>query len=353
LNARTLAVLGSGAQQHLGRDSMAKSREVHLKSRPVGLPNQSHFDIVTVDVPEPKDGEIQVKNTWMTVDPYMRGRMYDGPSYAAPFQVGQAMQGGAVGEVVVSKSDDFKKGDLVQSFFGWREGFTAPASHVQKLDTHGLPPQLFLGAVGMPGLTAWAGLLRVAAFKPGDVVFVSGAAGAVGMMVAQIAKLKGGTVIGTAGGPAKVKFLKEIGVDHAIDYKAGNLTAQIAAAAPKGIDIYFDNVGGEHLEAAITVAKEHARFAICGGISGYNDMAAAAGPRNFLQVVGKRIRIEGFIVSDHGDMSGEYVAQMADWIKSGKVQTRETVDEGIENAVGAFLKLFSGENLGKMLVKLG
>ncbi|MCC6920168.1 MAG: NADP-dependent oxidoreductase [Alphaproteobacteria bacterium] len=329
-----------------------KSREVRLKSRPQGLPTGAHFDIVTVDLPAPKDGEVQVRNSWMTVDPYMRGRMYDGPSYAAPFQVGEAMQGGAVGKVVASKSPAFKEGDLVQSFFGWREGFTAPASLVQKLDTHGLPEQMFLGAVGMPGHTAWAGLMRVAAFKPGDTVFVSGAAGAVGSMVAQIAKLKGGTVIGTAGGKEKVAFLKEIGVDHAIDYKEGNLLQALQKAAPKGIDIYFDNVGGDHLEAAIAVAKEHARFAICGGISGYNDMAAMAGPRNFLQVVGKRLRIEGFIVSDHGDMLGEYVGQMSEWIKAGKVQVRETVDEGIENAVGAFLKLFSGANTGKMLVKL-
>jgi len=329
-----------------------KSREVRLKSRPRGLPNDGHFDIVTVELPAPKDGEVQVRNSWMTVDPYMRGRMYDGPSYAAPFQVGEAMQGGAVGKVVASKSSAFREGDLVQSFFGWREGFTAPASLVQKLDTHGLPEQMFLGAVGMPGHTAWAGLMRVAAFKPGDVVFVSGAAGAVGSMVAQIAKLKGGTVIGSAGGREKIAFLKEIGVDHAIDYKEGNLLQALQKAAPKGIDIYFDNVGGDHLEAAIAVAREHARFAICGGISGYNDMAAMAGPRNFLQVVGKRLRIEGFIVSDHGDMLGEYVRQMSEWIKAGKVQVRETVDEGIENAVGAFLKLFSGANTGKMLVKL-
>jgi NADPH-dependent curcumin reductase CurA len=332
---------------------MTTSREVRLKNRPVGLPTADSFEIVSVTLPAPKDGEVQVRNTWMTVDPYMRGRMYGGPSYTAPFEVGEALTGGAVGEVVASASDTLKPGDLVQSFFGWREGFTAPANQVQKLDTHGLPPQMFLGAVGMPGLTAWAGLMRVAAFKPGDVVFVSGAAGAVGSMVAQIAKLKGGTVIGTAGGSEKVSFLKGIGVDHAIDYKAGDLLGSLQKAAPKGIDIYFDNVGGDHLEAAIAIAKEHARFAICGGISGYNDMAAAAGPRNFLQVVGKRIRIEGFIVSDHGDMAGEYVAQMSEWIKAGKVKAVETVDEGIENAVGAFLKLFSGANLGKMLVKLG
>ena len=333
---------------------MTTAREVRLKSRPVGLPTPANFEIVSVELAAPASGEVQVKNTWMTVDPYMRGRMYDGPSYAAAFQVGEAMNGGAIGEVVASGSDKFKPGDLVQSFMGWREGFTAPADQVQKLDTLGLPPQLFLGAAGMPGLTAYAGLMRVAAFKPGDVVFVSGAAGAVGSMVAQIAKLKGGTVIGSAGGAEKIAYLNEIGVDHAIDYKAvPHLTKALSEAAPKGIDVYFDNVGGEHLEAAIAVAKEHARFAICGGISAYNALEAGSGPKNFLQVVGKRIKIEGFIVSDHGDMAPEYISQLAPWIKDGKVKVRETVDTGIENAVGAFLKLFSGQNMGKMLVKLG
>ncbi len=332
---------------------MTTSREVRLVSRPQGLPKPENFDLATVELPAPAAGEVQVRNTWMTVDPYMRGRMYDGPSYAASFQLGEAMQGGAVGKVIASNSDLLKVGDLVQSFNGWREAFNADARHVQKLDTHGLPEQLFLGAIGMPGLTAWAGLMRVASFKPGDVVFVSGAAGAVGSMVAQIAKLKGGTVIGTAGGADKIAFLKEIGVDHAIDYKAvPHLIRAVSEAAPKGIDVYFDNVGGDHLEAAIAVAKEHARFAICGGIANYNAMEANTGPKNFLNVVGKRIRMEGFIVSDHGDMNKEYTQQMAAWIKEGKVKVRETVDNGIENAVGAFLKLFSGANTGKMLVKL-
>jgi NADPH-dependent curcumin reductase CurA len=332
---------------------MTASREVRLKSRPSGLPTEANFEIVSVTLPEPGPGEVQVKNTWMTVDPYMRGRMYAGPSYAASFEVGKAMDGGAVGEIVKSNSDAFKPGDLVQSGFGWREGFTCPAAQVQKLDTMGLEPQLFLGAVGMPGLTAYAGLLKVAGFKAGETVFVSGGAGAVGSMVAQIAKLKGGIVVATAGGPDKVAFLKDIGVDHAIDYKAvGDLSKAIAEAVPGGIDIYFDNVGGDHLEAALNVAKLHARFAICGGISAYNNIGGTPGPSNFLQIVGKRIKMEGFIVSDHWNLMADYAGEMAPWIKSGKVQVRETVEHGIDKAVTAFLKLFSGGNLGKMLVKL-
>src|SRR5271170_6838075 len=213
---------------------MTTSREIRLKSRPVGEPTAANFDIATVTLPDPAPGEVQVRNTWMTVDPYMRGRMNDVKSYAPPFQIGEAMQGGAVGEVIASNDPAFKAGDAVQSFFGWREAFNAPAAAVQKLETHGLPPQAFLGVAGMPGMTAYVGLLKTAALKDGDVVFVSGAAGAVGQIVAQIAKLKGHTVIGSAGGADKIAYLKEIGVDHAIDYKAEpDLTAAVLRAAPE------------------------------------------------------------------------------------------------------------------------
>ena len=332
---------------------MTQSREVRLKDRPVGLPSAKNFELATVTLGAPGPGEVQVKNTWMTVDPYMRGRMYAGPSYSAPFNVGEAMTGGAIGEVIASNAPSLKPGDIVRSFMGWREAFNAPADQLEKLDTMGLAPQLFLGAAGMPGLTAWAGLMRVAAFKPGDTVFVSGAAGAVGSMVAQIARLKGGKVIGSAGGAEKIAYLNAIGVHGAIDYKAvPDLTKALLAAAPDGIDVYFDNVGGGHLEAALNAAKLHARFAICGGISAYNNIGATPGPSNFLLIVGKRIRMEGFIVSDHADMAKDYVPQLAAWVKDGKVDVRETVAHGIENAVDAFLQLFSGGNLGKMLVRL-
>jgi NADPH-dependent curcumin reductase CurA len=289
----------------------------------------------------------------MTVDPYMRGRMNDAQSYSAPFALGKVMDGGAVGQVVASNDPGFKVGDLVQSGFGWREGFTASAKAVQKLDPRGLPPQAFLGAAGMPGLTAYAGLLKIAVLKEGDVVFVSGGAGAVGSMVCQIAKAKGHRVIASAGGPEKVAFLREIGVDHVIDYKREtDLTAAVLAGAPDGIDVYFDNVGGAHLEAALATARLFARFAICGMISIYNATRPEPGPSNLAQLIGKNIRMEGFIVSHHFDMMPAYLDDLSRWVKEGKVTWKETVFEGIEKAPDAFMGLFTGENLGKMLVKL-
>jgi len=334
---------------------MTTSREIRLKSRPVGLPTSHNFELATVELAAPGPGEVQVRNTWMTVDPYMRGRMNDVKSYTPPFQLGEALQGGAIGEVTVSNDPAFKVGDLVQSMFGWREGFNAPGAALQKLDTHGLPAEAFLGVAGMPGLTAYAGLLRIGGLKAGDVVFVSGAAGAVGSVVCQIAKLKGHKVIASAGGAEKVKFLtEELGVDVAIDYKAtSDLSAALMAAAPEGIDVYFENVGGAHLEAAINAANPFARMALCGMISQYNDTEAGVGTRNMIQCVGKSLRLEGFIVSNHWDMMPAFVKDLAEWHAAGKITWKQTVREGIENAPAAFLGLFAGENFGKMLVKLG
>jgi hypothetical protein len=332
---------------------MTTSREIRLKSRPVGVPTPDNFELASVTLPDPEPGQVQVRNSWMTVDPYMRGRMNDVQSYTPPFQIGQALQGGAVGEVVASNDPAFKTGDKVQSFFGWREAFNAPAGAVQKLDTMGLSAQAFLGVAGMPGLTAYVGLLKIAALKDGDIVFVSAAAGAVGQVVCQIAKLKGHTVIGSAGGAKKVKYLKEIGVDHVIDYKAqSDLTGALMRASPQGIDIYFDNVGGSHLEAALMAARPFGRFALCGMISQYNATDLGPGVRGLIMAVGKQLRLEGFIVSSHMDLTPQFLKDMSQWIAEGKVKWRETVEEGIENAPTAFLKLFKGENLGKMLVKL-
>ena len=332
-----------------------QSREIRLKSRPVGMPKNSDFELTTVDVAAPGAGEVQVKNLFMSVDPYMRGRMTDRPSYVPPFELGKALQGGAVGEVTASGEANFKPGDLVSTMLGWREAFTAApaAAGVQKIETHGLPPQAFLGVAGMPGLTAYVGLLKIGLMKEGETVFVSAAAGAVGQIVAQIAKIKGGTVIGTAGGAEKCAYLKEIGVDHVIDYKATkNLTAALNEAAPKGIDVYFDNVGGDHLEAALNAARPFARLALCGAISMYNDTTPPPGPSNLMLAVGKQLRLEGFIVSSHFDMMPAFVKDVAGWVTAGKLTWRETIDNGIENAPGAFMKLFTGENMGKMLVKL-
>jgi len=332
---------------------MTISREVRLKQRPVGLPTAADFEMATVEVRPPADGEVQVKNLYMSVDPYMRGRMTDRPSYVPPFEIGAALQGGAVGEVVASSADGFKPGDIVSSMFGWREAFTAQAKHLQKIDTHGLPVQAFLGVAGMPGLTAYVGLTRIAEMKTGDVVFVSAAAGAVGQVACQVARLKGCTVIGSAGGPEKIAFLREIGVDQVIDYKAEpDLKAALKRAAPEGVDVYFENVGGVHLEAALDSARAGARFAMCGMISLYNDERPEPGPSNLALVIGKRLRLQGFIVSDHFDLAPQFVAELSGWIKSGQLRYRETVDDGIAAAPGAFLKLFAGENIGKMLVKL-
>ena len=332
---------------------MTTSREVRLKSRPEGMPQLENFEVASVELSDPGPGEVQVKNLYMSVDPYMRGRMYDRPSYVPPFQIGEPLQGGAVGEVTASNDPSLKPGDLVQSMLGWREAYNAPAAGVQKIDTHGLPPQAFLGVAGMPGMTAYVGLLKIAALKDGDVVFVSAAAGAVGSVVCQIAKLKGHTVIGSAGGKEKCDLLREIGVDHVIDYKkTPDLTKALKDAAPKGIDVYFENVGGDHLEAALEAAKPFARFAMCGMISQYNATEPPKGPSNIMYVVGKRLRLEGFIVSDHFAMLPEFLKDMSGWIGSGKLKWRETIDEGVDAAPGAFLKLFKGENIGKMLVKL-
>jgi hypothetical protein len=335
------------------------STEWSLASRPVGLPKLSDFQKKTVEIAEPAAGQIQVQNSWMSVDPYMRGRMYDRESYVPPFAIGETMTGGAVGRVTASNHPDYQVGDLVQSMNGWRTAWVGePASAMaMKLPKTDLPDSAFLGIAGMPGLTAYAGILRVAELKEGDTVFVSGAAGAVGSTVVQIAKIKNCTVIGSAGGPDKCAFVKSLGADHVIDYKEAKgfdgLVAALRKAAPKGIDVYFDNVGGDHLTAAIEVARPMARFAECGMIAQYNETGTPVGPHNIIQVVGKQLKIQGFIVSTHADMQPAFIADMAKWIAAGQMQFQETVMEGIDKAPDAFLGLFSGANTGKMLVKLG
>ncbi len=329
------------------------AREIRLKSRPVGMPAADNFEVASSAVAAPQAGEVQVRNSWMSVDPYMRGRMYDRASYVPPFQIGEVLQGHALGEVVASNDPGFAPGDLVSSMWGWREGFTAKANTLQKLPRiPGVPEQAFLGVLGMPGLTAYAGLLEICAPQPGETVFVSGGAGAVGSVVAQIAKLKGCTVIATAGTDEKCAWLRSVGVDHAINYKHGNLLAAVQAAAPKGINAYFDNVGGEHLEVAIEVAAQGARFAECGMISGYNATEPMPGPNNIIMVVGKSLKIQGFIVSNYSHLQAQFLQDMGGWIASGQVKWEETIEDGIARAPHAFLGLFTGGNTGKMLVKL-
>lgn len=334
------------------------SREMQLKRRPVGAPVADDFALVTVDVPPPGPGEVQVRNLYMAVDPAMRGRMSDAKSYVPPFALDAAMEGPAIGEVLASNDPAFAPGDLVFSRLGWREVFNAPANALQQREKNGLPSSAWLGFAGSTGLTAYAGLLRIAELKEGDVVFVSAASGAVGSIACQIARIKGAKVIASAGGAAKKAFLlDELGVDAAIDYKAeDNLTKALArevkAIGATGIDVNFENVGGDHLQAAIALANKHARMAICGMISQYNVTDAPTVPRNLTMIMTKSLRLEGYIVLDHMDLEPQFLADMKAWHAAGLIRQAETVHEGIENALNAFNGLFSGANMGRTLVKL-
>ncbi|WP_075661659.1 NADP-dependent oxidoreductase [Streptomyces acidiscabies] len=330
------------------------NREWHLLSRPVGWPKTEDFALVEAEVRQPGEGQVLVRNKYLSVDPYMRGRMSAAKSYTAPFELGKAMQGGAVGEVVASNAEGIAVGDHLLHFGGWREYATFDAKQSVKVDPEAAPLSTYLGALGMTGLTAYAGLLRTGAFKEGDSVFVSGAAGAVGSQVGQIAKLKGASrVIGSAGFDEKVKLLvEEYGFDAAFNYKTGKVSDLLHEAAPDGVDVYFDNVGGDHLEAAIGALNVNGRIAVCGMISIYNNTEPAPGPRNLARLIQTRGRIEGFLVSDHSDLQPEFVAEVAPWIASGALKYRETVTEGIESTLDAFLGVLRGDNIGKMVVKV-
>ncbi|MEV7448872.1 NADP-dependent oxidoreductase [Streptomyces nigra] len=330
------------------------NREWHLVSRPVGWPKTEDFALVEAEVPTPGEGQVLVRNKYLSVDPYMRGRMSAAKSYADPYELGKVMQGGAVGEVVESNAEGIAVGDHVLHFFGWREYAALDARHAVKVDADAAPPSTYLGVLGMTGLTAYAGLLRTAAFKEGDAVFVSGAAGAVGSQVGQIARLKGASrVIGSAGSDEKVKLLvEEYGFDAAFNYRNGPVAEQLKQAAPDGIDVYFDNVGGEHLEAAIGRLNRGGRIAVCGMISVYNDTEPAPGPRNLARLIQTRGRIEGFLVGDHYDLQPQFVQEVGPWVASGELKYRETAVEGIENNLEAFFGVLRGDNIGKMIVKL-
>ncbi|HET6968847.1 MAG TPA: NADP-dependent oxidoreductase [Ornithinibacter sp.] len=328
-------------------------REVRLVSRPVGWPTLDDFELVESQVPELADGQVRVRNTVMSVDPYMRGRMSAAKSYAAPYHLGEAMTGGAVGVVEESRADGFAVGDHVLHGLGWREVAVLDASAGRRVDPVA-PDSAYLGVLGMTGLTAYAGLTRIAEIKAGDVVFVSGAAGAVGSAVGQIATALGASrVIGSAGSPEKVRHVVEdLGFDAAFNYKDGPVSRQLREAAPHGIDVYFDNVGGEHLEAAIGSLNLGGRVAVCGMISVYNDTEPAPGPRNLSRLIQTRGRIQGFLVGDHHDLAGEYAGRAAEWLASGALQSRETFVDGIDQAVDGFLGVLRGENTGKMVVRL-
>ncbi|MBY3793483.1 NADP-dependent oxidoreductase [Rhodococcus fascians] len=330
-----------------------KAHEIHLASRPEGWPTEDNFRAEVIDLPELQDGQILVRNIVMSVDPYMRGRMNDVKSYVPPFQLDAPLDGGAVGEVVESKADGFAVGDAVVHGKGWRDLAIVPAQGASKVDLGAAKASAYLSALGMTGTTAYAGLTAVASFQKGDVVFVSGAAGAVGSLVGQIAKALGASrVIGSAGSPAKVARLLELGFDAAFDYHDGPVAEQLRQAAPDGIDVYFDNVGGDHLEAAIGSMNKHGRIAMCGAIAQYNSTEPTPAPRNLALAIGKELTLKGFIVGSYAHLTEEFRAKMTDWLASGAIEFDETIVEGLDNAPAAFIGLMKGENTGKMVVTI-
>ena len=330
---------------------MSTNTQVLLASRPTEWVEESNFRIVQSPMPKPGPGQFLAKIQWLSVDPYMRGRMNDVKSYVPPFELGEPMDGGAIGEVVESRADGFEAGDLVQHMSGWRDEAVVSARSASKLPDLGIQPEKFLGVLGVPGATAWFGLLEVAEAKPGDTIFVSAAAGSVGSAVVQIAKSKGMTVIGSAGGADKCQYVSSLRADQVIDYKFGPILASLSAAAANGIDVYFDNVGGDHLDAALATARNHARFAISGMIGGYNDPDPPS-LRFIMRIIAARIRIQGFLVTDYLGRLGDFYQEIGPLVASGAITSRETIVDGLDAMPDAFLGLFEGANTGKMLVRL-
>jgi NADPH-dependent curcumin reductase CurA len=329
-------------------------REIRLAARPSGWPTPENFRLVEVPVPRPAPGQVLIRNRYMSVDPYMRGRMNDVPSYVPPYELGRVLDGGAVGVVVASADPRVTEGEHVLHGLGWREYALADAGSVRRVDPDAAGSlSAYLGALGMTGLTAYAGLVDVADQRPGDVVFVSAAAGAVGSLAGQIARLRGASrVVGSAGSAAKVDHVLGLGFDAAFNYRDGDVRRLLRAAAPDGIDVYFDNVGGDHLEAAIGELRRFGRVALCGAIAQYNADAPVPGPGNLALAIGKRLTLRGFIVADHGALAGRFGEEMAGWLREGRIRFDETVVDGLENAPAAFLGMLRGENTGKTVVRL-
>ncbi len=331
------------------------SHQWKLVSRPVGWPEASDFSYEDVLLPPLGDGEVRVANEFISVDPYMRGRMNDVKSYIPPFQLGKTMLGGAVGRVIESTSAELPVGTLVEHMKGWRDVAQGRSGEFAERDEpEGLPSSVYLGPLGVPGLTAWIGLFVIAGMEEGDGVFVSGAAGAVGTAVGQLAKLHGASrVVGSAGSREKIELITtKYGYDSAFDYKDGHIARQLAAAAPDGIDVYFDNVGGDHLEAAIYAMNDGARAAICGSISSYNEEKMPPGPRNLWMLTTKGLRLEGFTIVNYWQYAEAFAAEVGPLVASGQFEWNETIVDGIENALDAFHGLMNGRNTGKMLVRI-
>jgi hypothetical protein len=330
------------------------NREIHLASRPTGFPEDANFKLVERPVPDIGDGQVLVRNVFMSVDPSMRGRMNDVRSYVPAFQVDEPLQGRAAGVVVRSNHSAFREGDAVSGSVGWREYYAADALTLTKVDTSVAPLSAYLGVLGSTGFTAYVGLLDLGKPQPGETVFISGAAGGVGSIAGQIAKLKGCRVVGSAGSAAKVAFLKdELGFDAAFNYREANLDDALRESCPKGIDIYFENVGGDHLRAALERMNQFGRIPVCGMISQYNDATPPPGPANLVNIILRRLTVTGFIIIDHEDRRPAFVQDMSTWLRAGLIKNKETIVDGIENAPRAFMGMLRGENIGKALVRIG
>jgi len=330
-----------------------RSREIRLAARPRGMPVPGDFELAEVELPDPVDGQVLVRNAFVSVDPYMRGRMNDVRSYVPPFAVGEPLTGGAVGQVVATGSEALPIGAWVVHDLGWREAALVDEGRARPVVSSAAPVTAALGVLGLPGLTAFVGIEDIGGVKDGDTVFVSAAAGAVGSLAGQLARRRGARVIGSAGSAAKLAWLAELGFDARFDYNLEPPRNALRELAPDGIDVYFDNVGGETLEAAIGALNPHGRIVACGSIARYNATEPLPGPRNLYMVVTKRLRMQGFIVFDHYDRWGAFLGEVAPLVADGTIGHRETIVDGIERAPEAFLGLFGGDNVGKMLVRVG
>jgi NADPH-dependent curcumin reductase len=332
----------------------AQNRQFKLAKRPVGMVKSSDFDFTTTVAPAPADGEVQVKVLYLSLDPAMRGWMNEGKSYIPPVGIGEVMRAGGAGRVVASKDPNFAVGDHVVGITGVQEYATLKGKTLTKVNPKLAPLPVYLGTLGMPGMTAYFGLFDVGQFKPGDTVVVSGAAGAVGQVVGQIAKIKGaGRVVGIAGGPDKCKYVvDELGFDACVDYKAGALKDELKKACPKGVDLYFDNVGGEILDTVLTQLAMHARIVICGAISQYNNTTPVKGPANYLSLLVNRAMMKGMVVFDFASRYADAAREMGGWMAQGKLKSREDVVDGLETFPETLLKLFKGENFGKLVLKV-
>lgn len=333
---------------------MLENRQITLAERPKGMPNSNTFKMKSENIKEITEGQILIKTLYVSVDPYMRGRMDDSESYVAPFKINHVIEGGAIGEVVESKSASYSQGDIVLGSYGWQEYYVATDKELRKIDTSLAPITTHLGILGMTGLTAYFGLLEIGQPVKGETVVVSGAAGAVGSIVGQIAKIKGARVVGIAGSDEKITYLKnELGFDEGINYRtSNNIQSDLEQACPKGVDVYFDNVGGEISEAVLTQLNRYARVPVCGAISTYNLEKPDVGPRVQVDLIKKSALMQGFTVGNYSDRFNEGAAQLGEWLQAGKLNYRETIREGFDNIPNAFLDLFNGRNIGKLLVKV-